>query len=236
MKTLAIMQPTFLPWLGYFSLIQRVDEFVFLDNVQFDRRSFQQRNRLKTDRGPRWVTIPVSVKGKREQKIDEVKIIFKKKFGDLSNINEMFRHAYGKAKYYQDYKENYENIFLNAPPFIANLNEIIIRRTCNYLEINTPIILASQLQVSGTKDKLLKNICLERNAAKYISPIGAMNYLDNSKEFKLEGIEVIYHHYNHPSYDQMYGKFTPYMCILDLLYNEGPKSMEIINSGLKIEK
>ena len=90
MKTLAIMQPTFLPWLGYFALIQRVDEFILLDNVQFDRRSYQQRNKLKTDIGPKWATIPVSVKGKRSQKIYEVEILFKKKVGDLSVISKMF--------------------------------------------------------------------------------------------------------------------------------------------------
>ncbi len=233
MKTLAIMQPTFLPWLGYFALIQRVDEFVLLDNVQFDRRSFQQRNILKTSSGPKWVTIPVSVKGKRTQKINEVEILFKKKLGDLSNINSMFRHSYSRTKYFQDYVENFENIFLNAPRFISNLNELIIRKICNYLMIRTPIILASQLQVSGSKDSLLKNICLQRNATKYISPPGAMNYLQSSKEFKLASIEVIFHDYVHPMYDQMYGKFVPYMCIFDLLYNEGPRSMEIITSGMK---
>ena len=232
MKTLAIMQPTFLPWLGYFALIQRVDEFILLDNVQFDRRSYQQRNKLKTDIGPKWATIPVSVKGKRSQKIHEVEILFKKKVGDLSVISKMFRHSYRKGKYYYNYVENFENIFSNAPRFIANLNEVIIKNTCDFLNIKTPIILASQLQVSGSKDILLKNICLERKANRYISPPGAMNYLEKSEEFRSEGIEVIYHHYVHPQYNQMYGKFIPYMCILDLLYNEGPRSMEIIKSGI----
>lgn len=232
MKTIAIMQPTFLPWIGYFSLIDRVDEFVFLDNVQFDKRSWQQRNRIKTPQGPIWLTVPVVTKGRSDQLIQDVEILRDPGKEPFHKIKAAIAHNYKKAKYYDDYADDFGAHLSEGETHLAHVNQAIIQWVCKILDIETRFFRASALNVTGKKEDLLVDICKERGADRYISPPGSKAYLDESDAFDIAGVQLSYHEYEHPSYSQLYGDFEPYMCIADLLFNEGPGSTQIIKRGL----
>ena len=232
MKSIAIMQPTFLPWIGYFSLIDRVDEFVFLDNVQFDKRSWQQRNRIKTAQGPIWLSVPVLTKGRSSQLIQEVEILKDADKDPFHKINAAIEHNYKKAPYYHDYAKNLFVLFDDNKHNLALLNQSIIQWICRQLGIKTPLINASTLSVTGQKESLLVDFCKDRGASHYIAPPGSKTYLEESDAFEAAGIVLEYHNYRHPIYTQLYGNFKPYMCIIDLLFNEGPASADIIKQGL----
>jgi len=230
-KTIAIMQPTFLPWLGYFALLDRVDEFVFFDHVQFEKRSWQQRNKIRTHDGEMWLSVPVSNKGKREQSIRDTEIMYDGKRSPLTKLMSSIEMNYKNTPFYSHYADDLNSFFMQEPEKINDLNQNIISWICQKLDINTPCIQSSNLNVSGTKADLLVNICRKRNATNYISPPGSKVYLDESSAFESAGITISYFDYNHPKYAQLHGDFLPYMCILDLIFNAGPSSAEIIRSG-----
>ena len=232
MKSIAIMQPTFLPWIGYFSLIDCVDEFVFLDNVPFDKRSWQQRNRIKTAQGPIWLSVPVLSKGRTNQLIHDVNILKDADKSPFHKIKTAIEHNYKRAPYYHHYAKDFFALFDDNKHNLALLNQSIIQWACRQLGIKTSLINASTLPAIGQKEKLLVNICKDRCASHYISPPGSKTYLDNSDAFQAAGIVLDYHNYEHPPYAQLYGNFEPYMCIIDLLFNEGPASADIIKKGL----
>lgn len=226
------MQPTFLPWVGYFALIDRVDEFIFLDNVQFDKRSWQQRNKIITPQGPAWLSVPIASKGKREQTIAEAHILYE---GDKNPLEKIWRSIelnYKKAEFYDTYANGIHSLFTAKPSSISTLNQQVIKTVCNYLKIETPFVKSTNLSVRGEKDELLVDICKLRGAQIYISAPGSSIYLDNSEAFKKTNIDIIYHEYSHPSYSQLTDCFMPYMSILDLLFNEGPRSLGIIREGV----
>ncbi len=232
MKSIAIMQPTFLPWIGYFALIDRVDEFVLFDHVQFEKRSWQQRNKIKTPSGPQWLSVPVMTKGKQDQSICETQILYEGNKNPLDKIMKSIEMNYAKAAHYRQYAPQLEFFFHEKPLHISKLNESIIKWICSILNINTPFINSSALNAAGTKDELLLDICKKRNCTHYFSPPGSKSYLEGSDIFEKAGIPILYHNYKHPQYSQLHGDFEPYMCILDLLFNEGARSAEIIRKGL----
>ena len=230
-KKIAIMQPTFLPWLGYFSLIDYVDEFIFLDHVQFEKRSWQQRNRIRTYGEEIWLSVPVYTKGKQKQSIKDAEIMYEGKRSPLTKIMTSIELNYKKAPFFKDYADDLIILFNQKPEYISNLNENIIRWVCKKLLINTPLVKSSNLNVSGAKADLLVDICNVQNASHYISPPGSKVYIDETDAFELSQIPVSYFYYNHPKYFQLHGDFVPYMCILDLLFNVGPKSANLIKTG-----
>ena len=231
-KSIAIMQPTFLPWIGYFSLLERVDEFVIFDHVQFEKRSWQQRNKIRTHQGEQWLSVPVSSKGKQSQSIKNAEILYDGKRCPLEKIMKSIEVNYKKAPFYNDYSDDLNLILSKKPKYISNLNKSIIRWVCEKLQIVTPCVLSSELDTSGSKADLLVDICRTQKATHYISPPGSQGYLDGSSAFEEAGIPVLYHDYKHPEYPQLHGGFTPYICILDLLFNVGPDSRAIVTQGV----
>lgn len=231
-KCIAIMQPTFLPWIGYFSLLDRVDEFVIFDHVQFEKRSWQQRNKIRTHDGEMWLSVPVSSKGKQSQSIKDVEILYDGKRSPLVKIMNAIELNYKKSPFFLDYADEIRYILMQEPTHISNLNQDIIRWVCEKLQISTPFIQSSSLNVSGTKSDLLVDICKAQKATCYISPPGSKVYLEDSNAFELAGLPISYHDYHHPEYSQFHGDFVPYMSVLDLLFNAGPRSAEIMRMGL----
>lgn len=230
-KTLAIMQPTYLPWLGYFAMIDRVDEFIYLDSVQFARRSWQQRNRIKTAQGEQLLTIPVLSKGMRGQLINETKINPSVNFG-LKHWRSI-EIAYRKAPYFDDYSTVIEEQFLHASSILAEFNISLIETLCKIFGINTPRRLSSTMQSKGSDAHLLASICQEVGANCYISALGSKGYIEESNAFEVANISIEYHTYNHPIYFQGKGEFLPFMAALDLLFYCGPSaSLTIIRSGI----
>lgn len=232
----AIMQPTYLPWVGYFDLIDTADLFVFLDNVQFAKRSWQQRNRLKTPKGLEWLTVPVTVAGSYHQTIVEAKIAeadFGKKHLRTIELN------YKRARYFERYfpalTEIYES-FGAAESSLAALNQRLIVWLCESLGIAERFVSASALGIEGTKSGLLAEICRAVKADEYLSVMGSFDYLSQAEEyaeFSSRDISVFFHNYEHPEYSQLYSPFAPFASAIDILFNEGEQAIEIIRSGRK---
>jgi hypothetical protein len=233
MMRVAIMQPTYLPWSGYFGLMRSVDLFIFLDSVQFARRSWQQRNQIKTANGAQWLTVPVISKGKRDQRIDEVEIDPAAQFAAAHTRT--IELTYRKASAYA----------AAAPEIIAELTtpqiklvELtigIIQKIQALLGIETPVLRASAMHGVGTKAELLASLCREVGATEYVSPPGSQEYVDESDAFERAGIPVRYFNFQHPEYPQLFGDFLPYMSCIDLLFNCGDRSLGLIESGCEVD-
>ena len=228
-RNVAIMQPTYLPWSGYFSLIESVDIFVILDTVQFQKRSWQQRNQIKTSQGSNWLTVPVVSKGKRNQLIKNTQIAkdrdFEKKHLKSIEFN------YIKSRFFDEEFKPIFDLLNKDHKYLAELNFTLINYFCKRLNIETEIIKSSDLNGRGKKADLLCSICKELNACKYISPPGSKDYLQESNTFLEANIPVLYFNYSHPSYDQLWGDFLPYMSIVDLLFNTGNKAVELVKNN-----
>lgn len=232
MKSIAIMQPTFFPWVGYYALADRVDEFVILNNVQFDKRSWQQRNKIKTPQGPKFLTVPVKSKGKSDQLIKDVEILREGDRNPLKKILSSIEQNYRHSSYFSEFIDDIVTLLDTPHSNLLKLNMAILKWSWDVLEIKTPVTEASALAVTGSKDELLVNICIDRGAEVYFSPPGSKIYLEHSEAFHHADIEIFYHEYQHPAYSQLHGIFEPHMCILDLILNEGENSLEIIRSGI----
>ncbi len=228
---IAITQPTYLPWLGYFDLIDQVDTFVVLDTVQFEKQSWQQRNRIKTPTGLMWLTVPVEFRGLLGQKIQEVEIresAFARKH--LRSIEV----SYGRAPFFGEYFPQISSILQDCPPgtFLVDLNLRLLSWFLEILGIRTPLVRASSLAQHGKRTELLANICQKLGARQYVSPLGSAVYLlDEMSSFKDCGVEVSFQNYLHPEYRQLFPPFLSHACALDLLFNEGSRSAEIVRSG-----
>ncbi len=226
------MQPTYLPWIGYFDLIDQSDKFVFLDSVQFNSRSWQQRNKIKSSNGMmQWLSVPALTKGRRHQKIDEVEIDPTQNFRDhhLKAIN----FSYANAPYFKIYYPGFSEILKQPESLLGNLTINLIQWVCETLGIQTPFIRSSSFNPLGTKVDLLINVCKHEEADHYFSAAGSKEYIDQNNLFLDNQIQLSYHSYVHPTYQQLYGDFLPYLSVVDLLFNEGPNSLEIIRSGRK---
>lgn len=233
-KTVAIMQPTYLPWLGYFGLMKSVDLFIILDSVQFARRSWQQRNQIKTANGPIWLTVPVLSKGKRDQLINEVEIDLDRDFP--RNHIKTLELNYKKTPHFDAYMPSLLTSFNYGSNYLTDLTVALITSIRDALGITTPMRRASSFGAVGSNADLLASLCELAGATEYISPPGSKEYLDKSDAFVKCGIPLYYFEYTHPQYPQRYGDFIPFMSIVDLLFNCGPESLKIIEQGCKVAK
>ena len=227
--TAVVMQPTYLPWLGYFDLIDQADRFVLLDSVQFNTRSWQQRNRIRSREGERWLTVPVLTRHRRRQLISEVEIDGTRDFA-RSHLKTLAM-AYSKAPYFHDYYEGLSTVLNGSERLLANLNISLIRWLCSLLGVEREIVRSSELDVTGTKAELLVACCGVVGADRYLSPEGSRSYIEDDKLFRERGIELTYHRYNHPNYPQSSGPFVSHLSVLDLLFNVGPYSGAVIRQG-----
>jgi hypothetical protein len=228
---LVISQPTFFPWIGYFDLIEQADSFVILDDVQFSKQSWQQRNNFKGKNGLELFTVPV-ISNKSENLIDEILIFnpdrLKKKFSSFLKTN------YSKSKFFNDYYSTFTNKFNEGAESkkLNILNKNLIITTLELLNIKTKIYFSSNFKINKKRTQKIIQLCEELNYKKYLSSEGAKDYLMIDKNLFIEKkINVFIHNYKHPEYKQLYQPFCAYACILDLLMNEGNNSMKIILSG-----
>ncbi len=228
-KKVAILQSNYIPWKGYFDLINMVDEFIIYDEMQYTRRDWRNRNRIKTPNGTTWLTIPVEVKGKFHQKINETKISengWNRKHWDT------IRLAYSKTDYFKKYKDFFEDLYitqLDDKEGLSDINLILIRKLNELLNINTTILLDKDIGTIEGKTERLLDLCKKRNANVYLSGPAAKDYLDESLFLK-ENIQVEWMDYSgYPQYNQLHPPFEHGVSVLDLLFNTGddfPKFMK----------
>lgn len=223
------MQPAYLPWLGYFDLMDQAGVFVLLDSVSFEKSSWQQRNRIKTAQGLQWLTVPV--RRRFGQLISEVEIntpaLWKKHFRALE-IN------YHRTPYFQAYFPALGRLYEQAAEStrLVDLDARLIEWLASIFGIGTPVVRSSTLKVHGKRSALVASICESLGCSTYLSPLGAAVYLLNElSEFSDRGIEVLFHHYEHPIYKQLYPPFVAHASVIDLLFNEGERSLEVIRAG-----
>ena len=228
MKKIAILQSNYIPWKGYFDLINMVDEFILYDDMQYTKRDWRNRNKIQTAQGLKWLSIPVGVKGKYFQKISETKV---------SEDNwgkkhwETIKHTYAKAKYFKEYKDIFEDLYLNTnEEFLSQINYNFIVTINQILGIDTTIRWSSEFNlVEGQTEKLL-GICKDCNADVYISGPAAKDYFDEELA-KKENIKVEWMDYSgYPEYKQLNEPFEHGVTILDLIFNEGPDAGQFMKS------
>lgn len=234
MKKIAITQSNYIPWKGYFDSINMVDEFIIYDDMQYTRRDWRNRNKIKTKDGAQWLTIPVEVKGKYFQKINETKIS-DPKWGH-THWNTIL-HNYKKAPYFNEYKDVFEEIYLTTKEeYLSRINFTFIRVICDILSINTKFTWSSEFDLLDDRNERLVDLCKKTGASDYYSGPAARAYMDESL-FQKENIKVHYFDYSgYPEYHQLHGEFDHAVSILDLIFNEGHNAksfMKSFNNGEK---
>lgn len=229
MKKVAIIQSNYIPWKGYFDLIRMVDEFILYDDMQFTRRDWRNRNLIKTPQGLKWLTIPVKVKGKFEQKIMDTEI---EDFRWANNHWQTFRLFYSKSPHFKDFEPVFEQAFRESKEIshLSQVNFHFISLICTLLKITTKLSWSSDYTLVDGKTERLVGLCQAAGADHYLSGPSAMNYIDGSL-FQKAGIGLEFIDYSgYPEYSQLYGKFEPGVTILDLIFNEGPNAVKFMKN------
>ena len=228
MKKVAILQSNYIPWKGYFDLINMVDEFIFYDEVQYTKNDWRNRNKIKTPQGLQWLTIPVEIKGKFFQKIKDTKITDKK--WNIKHWRTISQN-YSKAKYFKDYKDIFEELYLTCDEeYLSQINYKFITTINEILEIKTKLRWSSEFElVDGQTEKLL-GICKDCNADIYLSGPAAKDYFDEELA-KQENIKVEWMDYSgYKEYEQLNSPFEHGVSILDLIFNQGANAKEFMKS------
>jgi hypothetical protein len=215
----AILQSNYIPWKGYFDLIARVDQFVLYDDVQYTRRDWRNRNRLKTAHGPLWLTIPVRVGGRYLQRIRDVEV---EDTGWAEKHWRTILHHYAAAPAASDCREALEELYRTAPRrWLTEINEHFLAGICGLLQITTRLRRSSELDLTGDRSERLASMCRQLGASTYVSGPAATAYLD-AAPFQAAGIEVAWADYSgYPEYRQLHPPFDHHVSIVDLLMNEG---------------
>jgi len=218
-KTIAIMQPTYLPWLGFFDLIKKADVFVFYDSAQFSKQSWQQRNRIRDRSGEIMLTVPVITKGLLGQSILDVKIDHSQKFIKKHLLS--IQMNYSKSKNFDLVFPKLEEIYLKKDNFLIDLNLKFIHLGLDFLEIKTKTVFSSTLKFSDDRVQALVDICESFKATHYYSPAGAKEYIDLDNQFVRNDIKVEYQNFAHPIYAQgNFNDFISHLSFIDYLFNE----------------
>lgn len=223
---ISINQPAYLPWLGYFERIAVSDLHIVLDHVQFEKNSFTNRNKVRTKEDATWLTVPLATKGKfGDLPIHRLEFVpndpWQKKHWATLRMN------YARAPFFKDYAPAYEQLYAQTWPGFGAMARAFLAQHLRDLGITTPLLYSSELTIAGTKSDLVLNLCRDAKATTYLSGALGRNYLDEGS-FTQAGIAVRYQDYSHPTYAQTWPNFVPYLCVLDLLFNHGPASREIL--------
>jgi hypothetical protein len=221
-KTVAIVQSNYIPWRGYFDLINAVDEFILYDDVQYTIRDWRNRNIIKTAQGPKWLTIPVQVKGRYLQRVSEA-IISDPDWGRKHWSSLV--HSYSKARFFSAYRDTFEHLYLeNAEKLLSRINRCFLAEICRILGIATKLAWSMDYKLTGGKTERLLSLCRQAGATHYLSGPAAKAYLDEGL-FKAADICVSYMDYSgYKEYEQLYPPFEPRVSIVDLIFNQGPEA------------
>jgi len=224
---LTIHQPEHLPWLGLIDKISQADIFVVLDTVQYRKNYFQNRNKIRTSNGWQWLTVPIQDQSLKTP-INRIKISYdrdwQKKYLKSLKLN------YGRAKYFTQYYPKIEIIINSSPKYLADLNHRLLEQILDWFKIRVRIIKSSDLKLGNIKDggsAVVLRHCQKLNCKYFLSGEYGKDYLHIS-DFEKAKIHVIFHHFKHPIYQQLYKPFLTGMSAVDLLFNNGPDSKKIL--------
>jgi WbqC-like protein family len=227
-KRVAIVQSNYIPWKGYFDLINMVDEFILYDDRQFTRRDWRNRNRVKTPQGTIWLTVPVRVKGKYHQRIDETLVD-----GDEWRDRhwQTLSHSYGSAPAFAEYAGRFRSLYVDArEQRLSLINRALIECVMSVLGIETTLRWSTDYDVTGDRTERLVALCRAAAATTYLSGPAARAYLDES-QFATHGIAVEWMDYEgYPEYRQLYPPFEHGVSVLDLIFNLGVEAPTYMKS------
>jgi WbqC-like protein len=227
-RTLAVLQPGFLPWLGFFDQIRRADVFVYYDDVQYDKHGWRNRNRIKTPAGPHWLTVPVRHAGLGKPRILDVEIDAntpwaRKHVGSI-------RQYYKNAPFLDRYLPDLEELLQRRWARLLDLDIAVAAKLSEWLGIEARPYRASEIGIEGERSNRLLGLCQRFGATRYLSGNAAQAYLD-VELFTRNGIDVQWQDYRHPVYQQLHGEFVPFLSAIDLLLNCGDDSGRILAEG-----
>jgi len=221
-------QPVYLPWLGLFHKIALAETFVYFDQVQYLPKDWMNRNKIRTKSGSIWLTVPVLRKGYRDLKTSEIEINnstnWQKKHLRSISLN------YNKSPYFENYIPFFEDVYSRKWEFLGDLNEYMLKWFLDELGIKVNFLNAKNFKFEGEKSSLILNMCKKLDASTYIFGTLGKDYA-NVHEFEKNNVKLIFQDYNHPKYSQLYSEFVSHLSVIDLLFNHGPKSLEIILSN-----
>jgi hypothetical protein len=228
----AIVQSNYIPWKGYFDLIDHVDNFVLLDEVQYTRRDWRNRNRIKTAGGTRWISIPVQTRGRYTQRIDATRIV------DPSWARSHWsaiEQAYRATPYFESVAETLGPLYAFAGELerLSEVNRAFLRELCAQLGIATPITWSTDYDTADDRSQRLLDICLATGATEYVSGPLARAYLDVDA-FAAAGVDVEWFDYSgYPEYPQPHGAFDHAVSVVDVLFCAGPDSRRFLKQKEK---
>lgn len=227
MKKVAILQSNYIPWKGYFDIINSVDTFIIYDEVQYTKNDWRNRNKIKSSQGTQWITIPVNQKN-LDQKIFETQVSFNnwnKKHWNTIKTN------YGKSENFKTFKDQLENLYLNiSTPFLTEINKIFILEINKIFGITTEILDSRELNLKGDKNEKLVDAIKKVGGNYYISGSAAKSYL-NEELFNQENIQLEWKNYsNYLEYNQIHPPFDHFVSILDLIFCSKQLNKKIITS------
>jgi hypothetical protein len=219
MKKVAILQSNYIPWKGYFDMIASVDEFILYDDMQYTRRDWRNRNKIKTPQGLQWLTVPVRVKGKYHQTIRET--VIESANWAKSHWNAICQN-YRRAGHFKAIAQELEPLYLQTEySYLSQLNRALIEAICANLGITTKISNSWDYTLSDGKTQRLADLCAQAGGSEYVSGPAAKGYIEE-KVFSERGIKLTWFGYSgYPEYPQLWGEFTHGVTILDLLFNCG---------------
>ncbi len=221
-KTLALIQSSYIPWKGYFDLINRADEFILFDDAQYTRRDWRNRNQIKTKDGLAWLTIPVHSKGKFLAAIKDITV---------SDPHWNVRHwktitaSYRRARYFECYAERFRQLYLDSlETSLSQINYRFIKVICEILGITTKLSWSMDFELAPGKTERIVDLCRQTSATTYLSGPSARAYLDEDR-FRAVGVELLFFDYSsYPQYSQLFPPFVHQVSVLDLIFNEGPNA------------
>lgn len=219
-KKIAILQSNYIPWKGYFDMIDSVDEFIFYDIVQYTTRDWRSRNKIKTPQGLIWLTIPVTINNHYSVPINKVAI------SNQSWIDKHWKsiyYSYIKSSFFKNYEEYFYNLFESCKneTLLCNINYKFIMAINKLLNINTKISYAENYNIIDGKTERLISLCKQASADEYVSGPAAKSYIDE-KLFKDAGIKLTWFDYEgYKEYPQLYGNFEHNVSIIDVIFNTG---------------
>ena len=220
-----ILQPSYLPWIGYFEQMERADQFVFLDDVQYTRRDWRNRNKIRTNEGWTWLTVPVQQKNLYTQLLKDTRI------DNSTNWSKKHRAAirfnYSNAPFFENYYPYFDSVYQKRWEFLLDLCYETTGYLKEVLKITTQTFKSSTISVEGGKADRILNLCQKMGATHYLTGGLAHDYLSGDN-FSQKGVELEYQEYDHPRYSQQYSGFIPNMSLVDLLFNAGDKSLDVL--------
>lgn len=230
---IGILQPGYLPWLGFFEQLHRADAFVLLDDVQYDKHGWRNRNRIKTAAGAQWLTVPV--KNERGERTLVRDVSIDNRHDWRKKHHSSIRQNYRKAPYFDRYRRLFEEGYSREWDLLVDLDVFFIEGLCSFLGLDTgKVVRSSALAAGGGRQERLVAICRELGADTFYEGASGRSYIDEDF-FRENGIRVEFQDYRHPVYRQLYGDFVPFLSVVDLLFNHGDESLAVLSGGSREE-